>query len=365
MGSPADDTFNKAQAAVSSPTAAATALSKNTVLGATPLGAALPAVVGGIESGDPFGGAAIGREQDERFAAALEEAKKAEVVNATKSKQNEVRDLTTTQSGTSQTTFDPRSGAEQGLLDASISNFAQQQALAGQQEASIAGLGALQESGQNVLSGIASGQQFALTPEEQQRIDASRQANIDASSGAVNELLNQRLAIAQADAARRGLRGQAAQELQGQVLGEGARSLERSTLDANRIAADQPLALPGQRVGIQAGVGQGLSTIQQQAQQQAIDNRQLLQDPAALGRLQDERLKGGKTATSSTQNQTGSINTSGTSNSTQTGGAVGGILQDRANAPGEKASKVAVNQSAAGTVAQVGGILGKLAAGGA
>ena len=298
----------------------------------------------------PFTSAAD--EQDARFQQALDEAAKAKVTT------EQTRDLTdrTRTSQDSRLILEGKGRTQQRLEQASLSNFQRQQQLAAFQEAGLKGLGGIQQQGRDVLGDIAGGQAFALSPEEQARIDQLRGANIAAGTGAVNELLNQRLAEVQAQAAARGVRGQALSQLQTGAVAEGARSLERQTLEANRIAAEQALALPGQRVGIQAGVGQGLATIQQQAQQQAIENRQLLQNPALLQQLQQERLATGRqrtTGTSTTQ-QTGTISGS------ETGGGVAALLAARAQAPGQSASTSSGLLSALGAGGQAAGGIGTL-----
>jgi hypothetical protein len=197
-----------------------------------------------------------------------------------------------------QTKFDPVSDFENQLMLESRANFRKQQELATQQEQDIAKRAALQEQGRGVLGDIASGTAFDLSAGEQGRINAMRDASVDAGQSRINEFLNERLGTLQADAARRGLRGQAVSQLQGDVLGTAARELTQQQLAANQVAAQQAINMPAQRVGIQAGVGQGLADFQTQLQQQAIQNRQQLQDPVALQLQRDERLRGGRTETS-------------------------------------------------------------------
>lgn len=198
---------------------------------------------------------------------------------------------------TQQTTFDPKSAQEQALLDSSVANFNQQQRLVGEQEAGIAGRQGLQQQGRDVLGGIASGEAFGVTGQEQSRIDALRDAELAQGRSGVDSILNERLGQLSADAARRGVRGQAFSQLQTDVVGEAAQSFERQQLEANRLAAQRANEAVGQRTGLQANVGAGLSEFADQARQQAITNRQSLQDPAALKAMREERLASGTTKT--------------------------------------------------------------------
>lgn len=284
------------------------------------------------------------REQDKRFEDALAKAKEHEVTTTESGTQS----TTGTSSGVSEKTFAPRSAQEQALLDASINNYQQQQSLVASQEAGIKARGGVQDAARGSLQSILGGGAFDLSPGEQARIDRLRQSNIDIGSNAVNDLLTQRLGEVSADAARRGLRGQAFTQLQGDALGEAAKSLERQTLDANRIASEQAIALPGQRVGIQAGTAGQFADFGDQLTQQAIQNRQSLQDPVALQKMLDERLAGGKTTTSETTGST----TSSSGTSATKGQGYTDILAAKAGAPGQTGAQV----GAAGKI--FGGIMG-------
>lgn len=295
---------------------------------------------------DPFRKAA--REQQEAAEKALETAKGLQ----TTTDESGTSTTAGTTSETSQTTFAPKSRQEQELLNASIANYQKQQGLVKQQEAGIKARGGVQTAARGGLQDILGGQAFDLSASEQARIGNLRQANIDASSNAVNALLNERLGELQADAARRGVRGQAYSQLQGDVLGEAAKSLERSSLDANRIAAEQAISMPGQRAQIQAGTAGQFAGFADELQQQAIQNRQALQDPIALQQMRDERLKAGKTQTTGAKSDT----TTSAGKSTQTGLGQAEILANMAGLPSETAAQT----GAVGTI--FGGIMG--AAGG-
>ena len=290
----------------------------------------------GGTSGDPFGGEAIAAEQDARFDKALAsiEGKKLETDTST-------TNTVDTQSS-NQTIFDPKSKVEQGLTDDSIAAYEAQQGLVQNQMAGIDAREGVQGGARDTLGDVFSGDAFNLSNSEEMRINRLRDANIGASSNAVNELLTQRLAEVEADAARRGLRGQAFSQLQGDAIGSAATELNRATLDANQLASQQAISMPGQRVGVQAGAAQGMADFADLLEQQAITNQNLLQDPIALQQARDERLKGGKQVQTNTGSTT--VQTSQSSDIDPSG-----LLQAKAQAPGKKASKVAANQATAGT----------------
>lgn len=261
------------------------------------------------------------REQQARIEDVLEEAKK------TQTSKEQTRDLTST----SQTTFAPATAQEKALQEASIKQFQQAQNLAAQQEAAISGRQPLQTQARETLGGIQTGEAFALSPEEQARIDALTQASTARGDERINRLLNERLGQLQAQAAERGVRGQAFSQLQTGALETAAQEATAQQLAAEERAAQLGIQLPGQRVGIQAQTAGGLAEFSDQARQQAIENRLRLQDPTALSQLREERLRGGKT----TQTQTGTLK------DTQTGVGVGELLQAKAGATGVKAAEQA------------------------
>jgi hypothetical protein len=292
---------------------------------------------------DPFGSKAAQQQRQQ----AVEDIKNLEVT----------RDMTqkgtVTDASTTTTELGAKSGTQTQLEAASLANFQQQQALAKQLEDSIAGRAALQTSGRDVLSDVTSGQAFALSPEEQQRINALRQTEIDVGSNAINDLLGQRLGELQANLAQRGVRGQAASQLQADVMGEAARSLEQRILAANQAAAQQAIALPGQRVGVQAQVGQNLANFQDQARQQAIANRQQLQDPALLRALREDRLAEATKKTSGTQ--TTDMSTSEVSKGEGAANAIATLM----GGPSRQQEDIATAGGLIGAVGKgVGGILG-------
>lgn len=320
------------------------------VIGGTLLGG----VVGGGMVAGAQAGSAASREQDARYAGAIEAAKDHTVETV----QSGTSNTTGTSSQTSQTEFASRTPEEQQLLDASIENFGAEGDLVDRFEAGITGRGDVQAGARDTLGSVLSGDAFALTGDEQARINALRDADISASSNAVNALLTERLGEVSADAARRGVRGQAFSQLQGDAIGEAAKSLERATLDANRTAAGHALAMPGQRVGIQANTAGGFADFQDAAIQTAIKNRHDLQDPVAMQALLDERLRGGKTTTSGTTGQT----TSTTGNQGVTGAGVTDIMAAQAGTPGETASGTAGAMGALGTMANIAGTVVKAGA---
>ncbi len=255
---------------------------------------------------------------------------------------------TGTSDQTSTVTFAPKTTEEQALLDASIKSYEDQTRLVDDQEAGITGRLGTQGQARDALGNILGGQAFDLTPSEMARIEALRGADISASSNAVNQLLTERLGETAADAQRRGLRGQAYTQLQGDAIGQAARELNTATLDANRTAAGHALSMPGQRVGIQAGTAGAFADFADAARQQAIQNRGTLQDPVALAALRDERLKGGTTTNTGTTTQTGT--TAG--QQVDTGGGQAAILAAGLDKPSADAGGLA-------TLLEVGGLAAK------
>lgn len=306
---------------------------------------------------DPFkAGADAAREGQAANKAAVEEAKG--LTSTVETTGSESTTGGTTSNQTSQTTFAPRSHEEQQLLDASIANFQKQQGLVSDFEGRIGARQGVQDQAQTGLGQILGGQAFNLTSDEEARINRLRQSGIDVGSNAVNSVLNERLGELQADAARRGIRGQAVSQLQTGVLGEAAKSLERTTLEANRIAAQQAIDLPGARAGVQAQTAGQFANFADVAAQQAIQNRQSLQDPVALQQLLDERLRGGTTTTSggTTTDQT----TSSTGTRVGTGEGAAGVLAATVGTPTPGAGGLATGLGAIGALGQLAGGAGQV-----
>lgn len=312
-----------------------------------PYGTAAGAIIGKTTGGGNYSDLDRYRLDEDPFVKSAREAKQIadeRLKQAADLKTTTEESGTQSKTGTSQTTFDPRSRQEQSLLDASIGAYGDQKKLVDQQTRDIQARSGVQTSARGTLQDVLGGNAFDLSQGEQGRINSLRDANIAASSNAVNDLLTQRLGEVSADAARRGVRGQAFSQLQGDALGEAAKSLERSTLDANKLASQQAIDMPASRVGIQAGTAGQFADFQDQLQQQAIQNKQALQDPVALQQMLDERLKGGKTVTGDTTSTTGK--------SVKTGLGQEEILGAASQIPGDSGAKT----GAFGTI--FGGIMG-------
>lgn len=316
------------------------------------IGKALEPVTDIFTGGGGKKAAAAQKEQDERYKDAFEQAQnlqtKTEVDNRSST------DVATTNTSTTGTTFSKAGKTEKELQAASIANFKKQQSLVNDAQAQIKNNQKLENSAQGTVGNILGGDAFNLNASEQQRIDALRDTNIAAGTSSVNKLLDERLAAAQADAARRGIRGQAAAQIQGSALTAATESLDRNTLEANRIAAEQAIALPGQRVQTQAGTATQFADFADQARQQAIQNRADLQDPVALQQLRDERLASGKTTTSGST--TSATDSREVGKSLGQGQGAAEILAAQAGAPGAKAAENAGNQQAFNNALGVGGV---------
>lgn len=184
---------------------------------------------------------------------------------------------------------------EQQLQSSALQNYFRNQELAKAYEDRLAGLGGLQQQAQDVYGNVLSGQAFQLTPQEQANIQASRDALVQQGTEGVNRLLDERLQQVVNSGAGRGLRGQALGALQGQVLKAGANSLTDIQNQANIQAAQAAQNMPLNRINALQGFAQQGLTYADMLRQNAIQNRQALQDPALLRVLQNERLQGAAT----------------------------------------------------------------------
>lgn len=349
MGGSASDTLKQAGGGVLGSSVGAAAMGPGgAILGGLAgsdlaQGASFGSTFNNLMPKDPFGSGAA---QDRRRQA-IEDIKNQQVTR------DQTQTGTIENVGETTTELAAKSQTQEQLESASLANFLEQQKLVKAQEQALAGRADLQTAGRDVLGDIAGGEAFGLTSDEQARINALRQSEIDVGSQAVNQLLDQRLGELQANLAQRGVRGQAASQLQADTLGEATQSLERRILAANQNAAQQALAMPGQRVGIQAQVGQGLADFQEQARQQAIVNRQQLQDPSLLRALREDRLAQATKRTSDTQTQDLS-----TSSVSQGEGAASAIAQ-LATQPTRQQQDVATAGGLIGSIGKgVGGLLG-------
>lgn len=216
------------------------------------------------------------------------------------------------QNTTSQTTFAPKSSREQQLLNQSRKQYEQGVKLAGQYEGEIGQYDPLQQAAIQQQLGLLSGEAFGLTPQEMEQLNMLRSSMVQQGSADVNKMLDERLRQSLSHAAGRGLRGQALAEIQGRVIDSGAEELGRIQNQANQFYAQQAINTPLNRINAQAGAANTGLNIQQILQQQAIQNRNALQNPFALQAMMEERMRSGVT--------TGNQNTPG-----QGGGFWGGV----------------------------------------
>jgi hypothetical protein len=202
-------------------------------------------------------------------------------------------DQTTDFSKTSTKSFAPASQQELELQQQSLENFNRQLELLREQEAGQESAQALQAQARGQAGEILGGGAFALTPQEQERIQAVRQATVAQGEADINRLLDERLKQLTAGAAERGVRGQALSQLETGALQSAAEEQGRLARQANITAAEQALQIPQQRISAQQPLlAQGLS-FGDQLRQQAIINRQAAQNPFLLQMLNRERLFGG------------------------------------------------------------------------
>ena len=190
--------------------------------------------------------------------------------------------------------LDEKSARQQALEDASYNQYMQQQSMVDNMMSQLPQRQALAGQAQGSIGGFLSGQGFDPTQSEMQRIEAMRQADIAASQNAVQQMLDQNMAGLNVDMARRGVRGQAASQLQAGALGTAADQLNRATLEANRGAAANYLSIPQQRASMQANMAGQFADFGDALQQRAFMNRGMLQNPALMSQLQNERMATGR-----------------------------------------------------------------------
>lgn len=199
--------------------------------------------------------------------------------------------------GKQQTTFGPQSAQEQMLRQQSLNNYLAQQGMAQNYEQNIAGAQGIQNQAQAGIGQVLGGQAFSLTPQEQQAIQAQRDAMVGQSTADINKLLDQRLMEVGQQAGERGVRGQALSQLQGDQVRTAAEQYGNSVRQADLLSAQQSLSQPYQRVAAQSPFLQQGANFASQMQLQAQQNRLATQNPYLLNLLNDERLKGGITST--------------------------------------------------------------------
>lgn len=184
----------------------------------------------------------------------------------------------------------PPSGMERDAQEKSWQSYLQQLNLAQQGEQGIQGGAGVQGAARQSLESILGGQAFNLTPEEQQRIQDIRSSMISQGSDEVQKMINENIQRANASAATRGVRGQALSELQGRGISAGAEQMGNLVQQANLVAAQQAQQAPLQRIGLQGGLANQNANFMEQLRQQAIANRQALQNPVLMNNLQQERM---------------------------------------------------------------------------
>lgn len=191
----------------------------------------------------------------------------------------------------------PPSQRELDLQNQSMSNYLQQLAMANQQESAIGQGQGLQETSRGTLQDVIGGEAFNINPEQQNQINAIRQASVDAGTGNIQQFVNQNLSDVSNSAGVRGLRGQAVSELQGRAIGEGARQIANLQGQANVTAAQQSLDVPFRQAQLQGSLANSNSNFMENLRNQAMQNRQQLQNPVLMQTLQQERQGNASTTT--------------------------------------------------------------------
>lgn len=202
--------------------------------------------------------------------------------------------------GSEQTTtrnIAPAGSRERELQDMSFQNYLAQQNLVGQQEAGLSQAEPIQQAARGNLMDIFGGGAFQATPEEEMRINQYRQALIDQGTADVQNMMNPLFQRAMNSAGVRGVRGQALSQLQGDVLSAGAREMGNLTRQANVTAAQQLMDNPYRRAALQGNLASQGANFMEQLRQNAINNRNILQNPALMQSLQNERFAAAGTTT--------------------------------------------------------------------
>lgn len=190
--------------------------------------------------------------------------------------------------------YAPKTQELMDLEKMSKDHYLKQQELVSGMEGLIEGRQGVAQDAQGTIGDILGGGAFALTEDEQQRINNMRTADIAASQNAVQNMLDKNLSNLNVDMARRGVRGQASSQLQGGALNTAAEQLNRATLEANRNASNLALNMPGQRAGVQANTAGQFADFGDALTQRAFQNNQILQNPVLMQNAQNQRINEAK-----------------------------------------------------------------------
>ena len=194
---------------------------------------------------------------------------------------------------TSQRTYMPQKSAQEMQLERdSMANYRRQQELAGQAEQNMQGADQMRDPAIQAYMDQISGEAFQATPQELQQIQTLRDAMIQQGSQGINQFVDQGLDQATSGAAARGLRGQAMGELRGRVLEQGAQQMGALQNSANTFAAQQAINNPFNRLQSQQGALQQGLTYGDMLRQNAMNNRQQLQNPVLMQSLANQRMAG-------------------------------------------------------------------------
>lgn len=153
----------------------------------------------------------------------------------------------------------------------------------------------------DVTNQALSGGLFNLTPEEEARIAAQQQANVDYSAAQIGDMLNERLGGIWANTAQRGVRGQALSSLQVGANDIAAKRLQDAIYQNQIIAAQNRMQMPMQRAGMQLGAAQNAGSFMANLQQNALANRMNAQNPFLLQSAIAERQAASKQVGKQTQ----------------------------------------------------------------
>lgn len=172
----------------------------------------------------------------------------------------------------------------------SMAQFQAAKNMAGQIEQGIGGMGQLSDAGAQQLMQLLGAQGFGPSASEQALIQQMRNASIGQARTDIEQMLGPQLEQLNSRLAQKGIRGQASSELQGRTLSGAADALQRAIAQADVNAAGQQISMPMQRAQLQSQLAQFSVPLRLQMQQQALQNRMALQNPALLGLEERARM---------------------------------------------------------------------------
>lgn len=185
--------------------------------------------------------------------------------------------------------FDPKSQRMLDMEGDSRRNYLYQQALQDRLEGQSGFRYGLENQAGGVYEDLMSGAAYEYTPTELNRARDFSNLQTQRTGNEVNRFLDERLAGISSDAAGRGLRGQAVTQLETGATTAAADLLQRRLLEQQMQEMNMLDQMSGRRIQGQAGAAGAMQNYGTGLQQQAISNRQIMQNPALLNMLREDR----------------------------------------------------------------------------